>query len=1473
MNPHSLRTLFAAILSMAAVLFPAVALSEIASFTGSDGRTLMYRYELKAGWNANVPRGLLVYFHMGSDGTQEDMLYRFMPNQALAHRHNLVPVVIASPEATPANKPNWHAFTDQRYSGIGVRAWRMGDEELVHELLQSQFDRRFRVDFGRIVFAGELTGACLLDRFVARYGKFYGGGVLLDCGCFRGLSQPRALWNPPMDFRQNFRVYVRSTKDDYSYAQSRRAYGYYRYAIGLDTHGDLEGAAGLCTTGNVTDEKAVEWLLDGTGLPTAPVEPHFKRVSPMDGLVGITVDGQGALWVVRQDEFDSHAVLWRSVDRGENLEAAARVELDIHDIDAAGGALVVTAAEGAIQSLHRSTNKGMDFRRLRLDGGALSNTVSDTHDNLYAIAPNASGYGQDAYLSEDYGGSWTPMGAPDEPLVFRNPDSIYTTGPSAFLMLGRGPIRWLGTTEGNDWNRVGSFREEPFGHLYSLAWDGSAFWALPASSAETSGDPTAFISMDRGLTWEEERLPAEARVSSRSRFSAVGNGELLLVAGTGNRDSDGYLRDANGAWQHISGGATIGSYPGATIGDFQDWRRYNSAKYRVAVDRTRGDVYLTDGPGLFRLDGQFRSAQAVGRVPDADSDGIPDALDAFPADGSEYLDSDADGLGNGVDDDDDGDGLRDQADGMPLDRFETTDSDGDGVGNSTDRDDDGDGVPDVLDAFPLNERTHSDTDGDGIADSIDDDDDGDGAKDFQDAFPKYPHEWRDTDNDGIGDNIDVDDDNDGLRDAFDPRPRSGRAKPHLVPLKRLPFRQCDIDSQSPEWFPAWRLKQAQMHAERPSSHVYPQGKGKSQEYGQLSLGNGPSPDLQFMIDHLDGVTLMYFDRNDNGDLSDDGPPVRKSVLWTCGADELVWLEVTYSSGITVPYTISYSPLPTVRQGGGWIGEVELQNGSTVLVLTIDRDIDGLFTGSEDYVCVDVDGDGRLECDEYDSPERLAHGDVTTLAGKRLRVLVAESGHRVELKSFGAAHHVSPFPAASNPARQGFVRVINRSPYSGTVEIDAFEESGTAYGPVSLAIEGGAAIHFNSRDLELGNSDKGLLSGVGSGSGGWRLELRSELDIEVLAYIRTVDGFVTSMHDRVPGEYEYYEVPIFNPASNTRQVSKLRLINPGRRDTAVLIDGTDDRGRPSETARVTVPAGGSRELSSQQLETGNAHGLSGALGDGHGKWRLGVESRGAIHVMNLLESPTGHLANLSTWPSATGDQVRRVPFFPAASHPSQQGFVRVINRRSRSGTVEITAIDESGAAHGPVSLAIDGRATVHFNSEDLEVGNAGKGLSSGVGLGRGAWHLELRTDLTLDVLGYIRSGDGFVTSMHDRVPVRDGYHYVPIFNPGSNTRQVSKLRLVNVGQDDAAVAIEGTDDRGRGSRSVRVTIPAGASREFSARQLETGNAEGLSGFLGDGHGKWRLRIGSDHPIHVMSLLQSPTGHLTNLSTTPDSPGGT
>ena len=438
--------------------------------------------------------------------------------------------------------------------------------------------------------------------------------------------------------------------------------------------------------------------------------------------------------------------------------------------------------------------------------------------------------------------------------------------------------------------------------------------------------------------------------------------------------------------------------------------------------------------------------------------------------------------------------------------------------------------------------------------------------------------------------------------------------------------------------------------------------------------------------------------------------------------------------------------------------------------------------------------------------------------------------------------------------------------------------GCCTGPVTLRMKASEAVHFNSSDLEEGNAGKGLSGGIGSGTGDWRLALHSTLALEVLSYIRTRDGFLTSMHDVVPQGPQGHRVVIFNPGRNAAQASRLRVVNTGEEAAEVRIEGTDDRGAsPGSAVTLTLPAGASRTLSARALESGNAQGLSGRLGTGKGKWRLVVTSEQPLRVLSLLSSPTGHLTNLSSAPAHTGSAgggaavTHRVAFFPSAARRAQggyQGFARVINRTGESGEVRIEGIDDAGVRHGPVTLALAAHAAVHFNSADLEEGHAGKGLSGGIGTGSGDWRLEVRSTLELEVLSYIRTGDGFLTSMHDVAPETSQGHRVVIFNPGRNTAQASRLRVVNAGEEAAEVRIEGTDDRGESPGSaVTLTLPARASRTLSARALESGNAQGLSGRLGTGQGKWRLVVTSEQPLRVLSLLSSPTGHLTNLSGVP------
>ena len=228
-------------------------------------------------------------------------------------------------------------------------------------------------------------------------------------------------------------------------------------------------------------------------------------------------------------------------------------------------------------------------------------------------------------------------------------------------------------------------------------------------------------------------------------------------------------------------------------------------------------------------------------------------------------------------------------------------------------------------------------------------------------------------------------------------------------------------------------------------------------------------------------------------------------------------------------------------------------------------------------------------------------------------------------------------------------------------------------------------------------------------------------------------------------------------------------------------------------------------------------------------------------------------------------------FPAASDPLRQGFVRVINRSAEAGAVRVEAIDDAGTRRGPVTLSIAANETVHFNSDDLEQGGAGKGLSGGVGPGEGDRRLELDSELDFEALSYIRTEDGFLTAMHDVAPVTKDGHRVVTFNPGSNPHQKSRLRLVNFGSEEAQIVVTGIDDTGASpGTEVRITLPAGAARTVTAAELETGT-DAIEGALGHGSGKWRLRVESDQPIRVMNLLDGPKGHLTNLSTAPSRRG--
>lgn len=333
---------------------------------------------------------------------------------------------------------------------------------------------------------------------------------------------------------------------------------------------------------------------------------------------------------------------------------------------------------------------------------------------------------------------------------------------------------------------------------------------------------------------------------------------------------------------------------------------------------------------------------------------------------------------------------------------------------------------------------------------------------------------------------------------------------------------------------------------------------------------------------------------------------------------------TVDTGRLGDYTLNYS-----------VGDTEgnLTSVARVVTVDVDTDSDGVVDALDD----DDDGDGMP--DAFETTYGLnplvddAQGDLDNDGYSNLREYKARTDP-TDPESSPAnlkVASVALFPALSAEKWEGFVRVINRSDDDGIVTIEAIDDTGVLAPEVTFPLGALQTAHFNSGDLENGNPKKGLSGQAGAGTGDWRLVLSSELDFEALSYVRTPDGFLTAMHDVAPSAESENRVATFNPGRNVRQQSFLRLVNPGEMDATATVEAVDDRGSPSSgTVLVSIPAGEARTFSAAQLEAGDT-GLDGALGDGVGKWQLSVEADGPLIVMSLLQSPSGHLTNLSTGP--------------------------------------------------------------------------------------------------------------------------------------------------------------------------------------------------------------------------------------------------
>ena len=501
-------------------------------------------------------------------------------------------------------------------------------------------------------------------------------------------------------------------------------------------------------------------------------------------------------------------------------------------------------------------------------------------------------------------------------------------------------------------------------------------------------------------------------------------------------------------------------------------------------------------------------------------------------------------------------------------------------------------------------------------------------------------------------------------------------------------------------------------------------------------------------------------------------------------------------------------------------------------------------------------------------EGLGEGDVAGLRGNPLsRTSIRR--HVPALRERGVsvlAGLSSPWFASAGDAagRQSFVRLVNRSEVAGEALVWGVDDAGGRYGPARLSIGAGRTAHFNSEDLEYGNAAKGLSEGLGwPGSGNWRLEILSTLDLEAQTLLRATGGPLSALHDGLPRVGETLRAA-FLPAGRERSpAGALRVSNPTGADETVMVWGFDDAGRGRLATGLVAPAGRAVTVSASDLERWRL-GAGRGLGRGEGNWRLELAAPWPLEAQALAVGDSGRVGNLSGPAAALGPGVvARVPLFPPASATGRVGVARVWNLGAAAGEVLVTAVDDAGVRAGPVSLALEAFAAAEFDSRELEEG--GGPLAEGVGAPtRGSWRLELRAQFGARVHARAVGAGGYATGLLEAAPRSGGVARVSVFNPGSNRAQRSLLRLANDGAEDAMATIGGVDDAGRAGGAVSVTVPAGEALWLSAAELEEGG-DGFKGSLGDGEGKWRLTVSSAAPLAVMSLVEDEQGALSNLST--------
>ena len=280
-------------------------------------------------------------------------------------------------------------------------------------------------------------------------------------------------------------------------------------------------------------------------------------------------------------------------------------------------------------------------------------------------------------------------------------------------------------------------------------------------------------------------------------------------------------------------------------------------------------------------------------------------------------------------------------------------------------------------------------------------------------------------------------------------------------------------------------------------------------------------------------------------------------------------------------------------------------------------------------------------------------------------------------SQGAAHHVHFFPNGSDPVTgTGVLRIINHSSEEGSVSVVAIDDAGTRSESTTFQVAAEGITTLRSADLENGNSSLEL-TGIGSGQGPWRLELTTDLDLEILSYVIGTNGQVSPMQIPVFGNNGRFQFSFSDPPDTSIEYF-LRLINRSTDgDVFVTVSGRDDSGLEHGPVVVAIDPDSARQIAVNDLESGSED-FTGSLGSGSEGWTLEITADGPIHLITYAQDVDDAVTNLSISPRVVKEPVNL----------TEGEFTRVY-------------VDNATFRNGENSIAFDGDGTFTEIYEGIE----------------------------------------------------------------------------------------------------------------------------------------------------------------------------